>query len=420
MVTEARDLEPLKRLAEGLAAAPEAAGTGLTLLLTLLRSDASPQLRRAALLGAACTLAGTVRLPDVCDWWPAATADQRPRLAEAASVLSDLVDALPASDRAAAALAALVLVAPLDQDQAPMNLRRDLLQHVPPRDARRDLAEFLAVFRPALVPEGAPDPNRYPGLASELLRRIEAQTVNVELVDHYLQDLALPDDPKWRRAISARGVLKSRVKAYGLPEGDSLEAVLELAKAEGHGAGLNRLAALAEDDDTVAGTIEAREQLFKIALEEAKENLNQSREAFLRLLRHAQQSWEPEMVRSWLAEWCNRGHRTVRLLASIEYALAMLDTVETADELPELLRPLLANLQAPGGAAPELAGEVLFLLRELRQRFGEDIALPELPIPAVEPPPQAAPPRRLRLLVVGATKASVGMRFRSSRSAATR
>jgi hypothetical protein len=399
IVAEAPDLEALKRLAEALSVAPGPDGSSLVGLLTIVRSGAPPQVRRAALLGAACWLAGAAALAEVRDWWPAAPPGQRAHLGEAAGALVQLVDSLPAADRPAAGVAALALVAALDQELADMNLRRRLLRAVPHDDERRALAEFLAVFRPAVLSQGAPAPDQYPGLASELIRRVKARTVGEESLDAYLQEMALVGSQAWGRALSEHGVLGARIEAFGLPEGDTLDGLLELAKAESDGAGLNRLAALVEDRNEIPSSREARERLYQAALAEAAGNRDKGREAFLRLLRHAQAAWEPEAVRAWLAEWCNKGHRSIRVLASIEYATAMLDTVDTPDQVATVLAPLQANLQ--GQPPPELAGEVLFLWRELRERFGDGLALPEIPLPAVEPPADAPPPRRLRLLVVG-------------------
>lgn len=395
---EAPQLEELRRLTAALAALPAAGSEPLGALLDILRTADAPQHRRAALLGAACALAGVPSLTALDAWWPGSPAARRTDLGALAGSLAEFVRALPEGARASAALAALALLAPLDE--VPMQVRRDLLRAVPEGD-RRPLAEFLAVFRPAVASEHPPNPEHYPGLARELVRRLQSRTVPAEAVDSYLQEVALQGTSQWQRALADGGVLEARVEAYGLPDGDALDTLIELARAVPNGEGLNRLARLVEDTPD-SGTPDTRERLFEAAFEASSKSRNQARDAFLRLLRHAQAHWEQERRRGWIAQQCGSGHSHTRILASIEYATEMLEALDSADDVAAALEPLRANLEGQQSKLDlSLAGEVLLLFSELRERFGEDVRLPELPLPEAEAPAEAPALRPLRLLIVG-------------------
>lgn len=372
--------------------------------LALLRPESSPALLLASLATAVSAAAGGADPARLARWWPKRSFElDADRAEQALAALRDRAALLPRELHSAAALGALALAAPFDQAVVSMRSRRALLEWVPHEGDERTLAEFFAAFRPALHEDAAPSPDRYPGLARELCRRIEAGEVDAPTLDAYLEELTLQGERAWKQAIVAGGVLSARVRRFGLPEGDSFAVLEDLASAaDDNGQTWNELARLLEDGEAANGASlgsQALERVYKRALEAARENANQSVEAFYRLLRHADEYWEDERALSWLAEQTAHRPRSRQLAAATEFARRRLARAKSVDDAIAAVQPLVALISA-GERSTEVGEELGVLLEDApawRDAVAERFQL-------VRRSPQGGPSqpvRSLRLVVVG-------------------
>lgn len=371
--------------------------------LALLRPESSPALLLVSLATAVTVAAGGANAPRLARWWPKRSFELDADHAERAlAALRDRAAALPRELHSAVALGALALAAPFDQAVVPMRWRRALLDWVPHEGDERTLAEFFAAFRPALQEDATPSPDRYPGLAHELCRRIEAGEVDAPTVDAYLEELTLQGERAWKQAIVVGGVLSARVRRFGLPEGDSFAVLDDLASAaDDHGQTWNELARLLEDGEAAnSGSLgsQALERVYARALEAARENANQSVEAFYRFLRHADEYWEDERALSWLADQTALRPRSRQLAAATEFARRRLARANSVEDVVAAVEPLVALISA-GERSAEVGEELAVLLDDVPA--WRDAVAERFPLRRSQQAGPSQPARPLRLVVVG-------------------